>query len=102
MLSLRNPLSGRWCRGDGRSSDGESVGRVNWLVVIVIGGGLDNGSRTYLEALTSAPCPTSSLTTRSFPPDDAAYNEYTIENGIDRLAVGESIFDKTSVTVCCC
>src|ERR1700683_1378763 len=47
MLSLRNPLSGRCCLGDGRGSNGESVRRVNWLFAIVIGGGLDNGSRTY-------------------------------------------------------
>jgi hypothetical protein len=43
------------------------------------------------------PLPDQQLITRSFPPDDAAYNEYTIENGIDRPAVGESVFDKTSV-----
>ena len=32
---------------------------------------------TYLDALTSAPCSTSSFTSRSFPPDDAACNGNT-------------------------
>lgn len=50
------------------------MGTVNCLVVVVIGGGLDNGRKTYLEPLTSTPCQTNSLTRRSFPPDDTACN----------------------------
>ena len=85
-----------------RVAPGDSVGTVNWLVVVVIGGGLDNGSRTYLEALTSAPCPTNSPTTRSFPPQRRVQWWYTIENGIDRLAMGEGVFNETDVAVGCC